>query len=207
MFYTIYKTTNLINGKFYVGKHQTVDLNDGYMGSGKLLLRAIEKYGEHNFHKQILHICKSEKHMNLLEKILVVPDKEINYNLCPGGQGGWGYLNDHSQIHIERCKKGYKNANLSKYNETRDRSFQSERMKKWHKEGKLKPPPSSLGRKQSEETKIKIGKANSIKQQGTKNSQYGTSWVNNGKTNKKVRKEELDLYLSQGYIKGRLVNR
>lgn len=94
MFYTIYKITNIINGKYYIGKHQTKYLDDGYLGSGKLLRRAITKYGIDNFHKEILHICPTEKQMNILEKILVVPDVELNYNLCPGGQGGFGYIND-----------------------------------------------------------------------------------------------------------------
>lgn len=93
MYYTIYKTTNIINGKFYIGKHQTKDLNDGYIGSGKRLKYAIKKYGIDNFHKEILHICESEKQMNILEKILVVPDPELNYNLCNGGKGGFGYIN------------------------------------------------------------------------------------------------------------------
>ena len=92
MFYTIYKTTNLINGKFYIGKHQTKDINDGYLGSGKLLKRAVKKYGLENFHKEILHVCESEKQMNALEKILVVPDSELNYNLCDGGKGGFNYI-------------------------------------------------------------------------------------------------------------------
>ena len=85
MFFTIYKTTNLINGKYYIGKHQTKDLNDGYMGSGKRLKYAIAKYGIENFHKEVLHVCNTEKQMNTLEKILVVPDAELNYNLCVGG--------------------------------------------------------------------------------------------------------------------------
>ena len=37
MFYTIYKTTNKISDKVYIGKHQTKDLEDGYLGSGKML--------------------------------------------------------------------------------------------------------------------------------------------------------------------------
>ena len=41
--FTIYKTTNLINGRFYVGMHKTNDLDDGYMGSGKMIQRAIKK--------------------------------------------------------------------------------------------------------------------------------------------------------------------
>jgi len=102
MFYTIYKTTNLVNGKFYIGKHKTKDLDDGYMGSGKILKHAISKYGLDNFHKEILHICESEKQMNALEKILVVPDIEMNYNLCDGGKGGFGYINANQEIVARR---------------------------------------------------------------------------------------------------------
>ena len=38
MFYTIYKITNKINGKIYIGKHQTKDPYDLYYGSGKAIL-------------------------------------------------------------------------------------------------------------------------------------------------------------------------
>jgi hypothetical protein len=47
MFYIIYKITNKINGKIYIGKHQTKDVQDSYMGSGKRLRYAIKKYCLH----------------------------------------------------------------------------------------------------------------------------------------------------------------
>jgi hypothetical protein len=52
MYYTIYKITNKINGKHYVGKHQTMNLSDDYMGSGKLIKRAIEKHRCGKFHER-----------------------------------------------------------------------------------------------------------------------------------------------------------
>ena len=47
--YMIYKITNTINGKIYIGKHKCDDLDDGYFGSGKRLWIAINKYGLENF--------------------------------------------------------------------------------------------------------------------------------------------------------------
>ena len=46
MNYTIYKTTNTVNNKIYIGKHQTENINDSYLGSGISLERAINKYGK-----------------------------------------------------------------------------------------------------------------------------------------------------------------
>lgn len=87
IYYTIYKITNLINGKYYIGKHQTKNLDDDYYGSGLLISRAIKKYGIENFSKEILEIFDTEEKMNLAERILVVCS-DISYNMCKGGQGG-----------------------------------------------------------------------------------------------------------------------
>ena len=92
MFYCIYKITNKVNNKIYIGMHQTKNLNDGYMGSGKRLHSAYKKYGIENFEKEILHIFDNECDMRNKEKELVVLN-ENSYNLCEGGKGGFGYIN------------------------------------------------------------------------------------------------------------------
>ncbi|MCK9529466.1 MAG: GIY-YIG nuclease family protein [Gammaproteobacteria bacterium] len=71
MFYYVYKITNQINGKFYIGAHSTKNLDDGYMGSGKRIRYAIEKYGIDNFNKEILRFYNTKVEMYLAEKELV----------------------------------------------------------------------------------------------------------------------------------------
>lgn len=147
VFYTIYKITNKIDGKIYVGKHQTKDLDDEYMGSGKRLIHAIKKYGVDNFTKEILHVFDNETDMNSKEVELVTENfcsREDTYNLCPGGKGGWGYINSEGlnlrtgMIHSEESRK-----------------------KMGHPNNK-----NNLGRKSSIETKKKLSKIMSEKLKG-----------------------------------------
>jgi len=88
MFYTIYKVTHTDSGKEYIGMHQTKNLDDGYMESGKRLKHAINKYGEKLFRKEILHIFDNEDDMKNNGKELVTEQyikSDGNYNtVCRG---------------------------------------------------------------------------------------------------------------------------
>lgn len=93
MMHYIYKITNVINGKGYIGKHSTNNINDGYFGSGVALKKAISKYGRENFNKVILCYCQSEEELNNMEmrKILQHGTYGTGYNLTKGGEGMLGY--------------------------------------------------------------------------------------------------------------------
>lgn len=69
--FIVYKTTNLINSKFYIGSHQTENLDDGYLGSGKVLKSALRKYGRENFSREIIANCSSFDVMRSVETQLV----------------------------------------------------------------------------------------------------------------------------------------
>jgi hypothetical protein len=89
----IYKTINLINGKIYIGKDKRN--NDWYLGSGKILMFAIKKYGKENFKKEILEECNSIEHMREREIHWIAffnsTDRGIGYNIQLGGDGGFNY--------------------------------------------------------------------------------------------------------------------
>lgn len=214
MFYTIYKVTNKLNGKFYIGSHKTKKLDDGYMGSGKYLLDAQKKHGLENFEKEILFVFDNSKDMYAKEAEIVNKDfliEENTYNLKIGGFGGWDYLNETGlnnstkskellqkpgYIHAEKLRNDveYKKQHIERV---------SERFKKLHREGKIKYG-TFTGKKHSEETKKKISQSHKLNGSGVgrKNSQYGTTWIWCKEFgNKKIKKEELDLYVEKGWIK------
>jgi|LakMenEpi03Aug12_release.lakeMendotaPanAssembly.Ray.scaffolds.fasta_scaffold495096_1 group I intron endonuclease len=202
MYYTIYKITNKINGKHYIGMHKTSNLDDGYMGSGKFIRRAILKHGLENFTKEILHVFDNEQDMKNKEKELVILG-EMSYNLCDGGKGGFGYINRSNLNNSKnQCSLGGKTiAALGGGFKNKKHTQESKNNISLNNKGKQ----SFLGKKHSSESKNKIGLKNSVSQQGSKNSQYGTYWVTDGSKNHKIKKEELDFWLNRGYYKGRII--
>ena len=90
-YHFLYETTNSVNGKVYRGKHSTVNLTDGYLGSGVAFSSAVKKYGREVFTRQIVEWFPDEISLNLAEHEWITPEfvkLKTNYNLVPGGQGG-----------------------------------------------------------------------------------------------------------------------
>ena len=208
MYYTVYKVTNKINDKFYIGKHKTKNLDDGYMGSGKLIKAAIRKYGIENFEKEILETFNTEEKMNEAEKRCVVLG-EGSYNIRPGGYGGWTYVNINGlNIHPwtdERLKKHSETASRIRKEqlliEENRIKFKELTVLAHLKIKELYPNGIWYGRKHSEETLQKLRKSKNV---GSDNSQYGTIWITNGIENKKIKKDLLDEFNKLGYYKGRI---
>lgn len=89
-YHIIYKTTNLINNKIYVGMHSTDNLNDGYLGSGWILKQAIKKYSKENFKREVLLVLSNRKEAREVEALLVDTEfiaRQNTYNLQEGGMG------------------------------------------------------------------------------------------------------------------------
>lgn len=140
----IYKTTNLINGKIYVGKDK--HNNQKYFGSGILLKRSIKKYGLNNFEKIILDFCENEDDLNIKEKIWIEKlksnDLTIGYNITDGGEGG-DTLTNHP-FRTEIIRKTTEAINKIKY-----------KISDHHSDVKGEKNPM-FGKKHSEESKNKM---------------------------------------------------
>ena len=171
MYYTIYKVTNKVNGKFYIGQHKTKNLDDHYMGSGKLIRRAIEKYGPANFDKEILHVFDNPEDMFAKEAEIVTQDflQENNtYNLKEGGFGGWYHMNQvppEQRENIKQLREKIQNGLVVGGTD----NWSEDSWNKVRKQGKV----SFLGKSHTPEQKQKISEKNKISAKGVRNSQYG----------------------------------
>lgn len=164
----IYKTTNLINGKFYVG--QDSNNNPEYYGSGTAFKLALKKYGKENFLKEVLEVCFTQDQLNEKEKYWIKETKaiELGYNLAEGGFGV-SNMSDEIKQKISKSKKGKKlseetRKKMSKASKRRRHTEETKRkLSEINKGKKLSPEhikkmsESRKGVKLSEEHKRKIG--------------------------------------------------
>ena len=154
----IYKTTCLINNKIYVG--QSKNNNKAYLGSGRIFLKAIKKYGKENFIKEILiegNITQDELDLYEIKYIKEYnsTDISIGYNIKKGGNGN-------SEKTNRLISKSNKNRNLSE--ETKNKIAIAKLGKKASTETKIKLSAAKLGnenrkgKSHSDNDKIKISK-------------------------------------------------
>lgn len=186
-----YKTTNLINGRYYLGMHSTNRIDDGYLGSGKRLYYEINKYGRDSFKLEILQYFGSRNELVEAEKSLIT-EQDISSNTClnlkPGGCGGW-IDKEHQKKASKAARKKLKE--LWEFDKEFSKKMR-ERMKQLSKgkwTGSKNPNKGHWkGRKHSQETKNKISESSKGKGSGNKNSQFGTCWITDEENNKKVYK-------------------
>jgi group I intron endonuclease len=181
MKYTVYKITNKINGKVYIGKHQTKNPYDTYMGSGRAIKHAMKEYGKENFEKEVLFIFDKsvemdDKERELVNETFISTDK--NYNLGVGGEGGPHFL---GKKHSEETKKRL-----------------SEKMKgnKISDESRKKISESNRTRKISEDTKRKLSEKAKLRYRGEHSEEIRT------KISESIKK----LHQSGRYKKNRIVD-
>ena len=211
MHHYVYCIENLVNGKVYVGKHSTEDLDDGYMGSGKLVARAIAKHGLENFRKHVLQEFETSEEAFEFEKLLVTEEfvsDENTYNLTCGGSGSWAIVNLNVEFRKEKNKRAAQAMNTALWQDPnfrlRHTKICSELMKRLLAEGKIKKCDWA-GRKHRPETREKMKASHVGKHDGEKNSQFGTCWVTHPelKKSQRVNKGELETYIQLGWTKGR----
>lgn len=57
--YLVYETINRINGYRYIGIHECIDYDDGFLGNSEEFKRDLVVYGEKNFYRQVLYVSEN----------------------------------------------------------------------------------------------------------------------------------------------------
>lgn len=212
----------------YIGKHQTENLDDGYMGSGLRIQRAIKKYGVENFEKTILFECQSFEEMNAKEAEIVNEDfiaRDDVYNIKLGGEGGWDYLNGSSSSYhkgsIKRhnaAVKANKNRDIVKSRQKASKTRQNwsiekrqevsdaisngiKRKLQLDKDFAKRRAQKLKGRKASKQLKQKLSEL----KMGENNNQYGKVWIMN-RTLKQCKCVDSSYVLPDGWEYGRCLD-
>lgn len=179
----IYLITNKIDGRIYIGQHQTDDLYDGYMGSGLHIKRAIKKYGKENFTKEYLGFCDTQEKLDFLEKFYIKKykacDLTIGYNIAPGGTAGKTYERTPESIakYKRTIKERYNNFSgennpMFHYQWTDE---QREKMSLAQKGLQVGEKNGMYGHKHSEEAKRRVSEANKGRHRVYDNPEH-TKW-------------------------------
>ena len=203
-YHIIYKTTNLLSGRYYLGMHSTDTLDDDYLGSGNQLHHAIKKHGRENFKREILEFCSSREELASRESELVTMNEVRNkecMNMKVGGFGGGMIWNEE---HMKAFSKAGHSALKEKLKT--DPELKQKFIDLGNASIKNLTPWTGQefkGKKHTEETKKKMREAQKNRNSsGEYNSQHGTMWVTNETENLKINKNDS---IPSGYRKGRKI--
>ena len=187
-YHYIYKTTNLLNGKYYIGMHSTDNMKDGYLGSGKRLRYSINKHGADNHKREILEFVDTREELKSREEEIVTLNEIAKVdcmNLRVGGIGGFK-----DEEHRIKAQEAGRISMINRINNDDEykKIFQntgSKNLKEAYRNNKIKTGKDACdwnGRKHSEETKQKMSKSG----MGEANSQFGKCWITNESDSKKI---------------------
>jgi len=210
MTYTVYKTVNQVNGKFYIGVHKTNNPMDEYLGSGTVIQLAIQKYGVLSFVKEILFKYETQEEAWVKENELVELHRAdpLCYNLRKGGSGGYDYINSIGRNTVGVSKGGI----AAKLKRSNDPKVMTRFKQVTHQGRKQSQAFQSHCAKRSELGAVKWrGQHHSIESRslmssqtaGSRNSQFGTCWISLRGVERKIKVEHLPDYLKLGWLKGR----
>ena len=120
MYGYVYITRNLKNNKYYIGQHKKEYFDEDYHGSGKLIRRAIEKYGLENFKTSMICVANNRKELNDREIFYIDYMKSMyqygkGYNISLGGDGGYILKGASAEI-LEKRLETYRRQNKGKLN-------------------------------------------------------------------------------------------
>lgn len=154
----VYKITNLVNGKIYIGKHSTDDLDDGYMGSSRRVKLEYSAIGKENFEKTILAYSNDEEELAELERhyitLLNATDPTIGYNRQINSSR-YSYTEERNQK-ISQSRKG-KTLSI----ETKQKISQSLKGREpWNKDKKGLQQAWNKGKTFTEEHRKRLSEAN-----------------------------------------------
>jgi hypothetical protein len=141
--------------------HSTDNLDDGYLGSGKILGYSRNKYGDENHKIERLEYLQSREELKRREKEIVNEEllsHPLNINLKYGGDGGWDHLNNNSEVQRQRAIRGNEKQKLLRQNPEwleRNKNARAKAMSQRHKDGSARAPDWT-GRTHSEEAKRKM---------------------------------------------------
>ena len=204
-YHIIYKTINLVNGKYYIGMHSTNNLEDGYIGSGKRLWYSINKYGKENFKCEILEILPDRNSLKEREKELI-NENTLNDKMCMnlqfGGGGGLSSMEHKKKFHSAGGKSTIHL--LKKYREEHIINLKTKPEYRKIYLDKIKNNLNWVGRTHKEDSKKKMSESKQGIYDGEKNPQFGTCWITNEIDSKKIKKGET---IPEGWRLGRKMNK